>query len=197
MARPRLTREERKQDTRRHLIQAGIEAFAKMGFNGASIDKIVQEAGYTKGAFYAHFASKEELFLTIFEDKLQTDIDTFATTFQTPSSVEKFIEHMSEQFYEHDDERRIWDLLRMEFVLFAMRDEKMRKALSDVVKRSIDRFKQDLSAIYKTSEPPMPLEQLAWMIVSFESGMAIYHYLLGEQLPAQLFEQALRAIMNP
>lgn len=51
--------------TRADLMQAGARVFAAQGFEGASVDDIAREAGYTKGAVYAHFGSKRDLFIAI------------------------------------------------------------------------------------------------------------------------------------
>ncbi|MEW5553112.1 helix-turn-helix domain-containing protein [Peribacillus frigoritolerans] len=50
------------------LIQSGIELFSKQGYSRTSIDQIVKHAGYSKGAFYAHFSSKEEFMLKLIKE---------------------------------------------------------------------------------------------------------------------------------
>lgn len=57
----RLTPERRRQLTRDALISAAAEVFTRKGFNGASLDEIADAAGFTKGAVYSNFGSKEEL----------------------------------------------------------------------------------------------------------------------------------------
>ncbi|WP_082771722.1 TetR/AcrR family transcriptional regulator [Burkholderia sp. PAMC 26561] len=52
--------------TRQKLL-AAAKVFAEQGFGGSSIDRIVDEAGFSKGAFYSNFASKEEIFLQLVE----------------------------------------------------------------------------------------------------------------------------------
>lgn len=49
-------------------MAAAGKVFAREGLGGASIDRIVEEAGFTKGAFYSNFASKEDIFLQYVED---------------------------------------------------------------------------------------------------------------------------------
>jgi AcrR family transcriptional regulator len=56
MARPR------DQELRGRLLDAATEAFAQNGYAGASLDRIAELAGVTKGGLYFHFAGKEELF---------------------------------------------------------------------------------------------------------------------------------------
>ena len=66
MARPqRLTREESRAQTRERLLEAARQAFARGGYGGASVDVIAADAGYTKGAFYGNFESKEAIFLEL------------------------------------------------------------------------------------------------------------------------------------
>lgn len=72
MTRRRLTQEERKQETRQLLLESAAKTFAQLGFHGASVDKIAEFAGFSKGAVYAHFQSKEELFLAILEQQMKT-----------------------------------------------------------------------------------------------------------------------------
>ena len=56
--------------TRRHLLDAAAVVFARDGFHGASLDDVAATAGFTKGAVYSNFKSKEDLFLAVFDDRL-------------------------------------------------------------------------------------------------------------------------------
>ena len=62
---PRLNRAETKEQTHRRLLEAAERVFLKMGYQGATLDSIAADAGYTKGAVYWHFDSKEALFLEL------------------------------------------------------------------------------------------------------------------------------------
>ena len=65
----RLTRKERQARTRRRLVDAAAHVGARRGLAAASLDEVAQVAGYTKGAVYANFASKEELFLAVLDER--------------------------------------------------------------------------------------------------------------------------------
>lgn len=65
MARKRLSREESQAQTRRRLLEAARIVFARRGYRGASVEEIAAEAGYSKGAVYSNFESKEDLFLEL------------------------------------------------------------------------------------------------------------------------------------
>lgn len=56
-----MVRQERAQITRQRIINAAAEVFDERGFAGTSVSEILARAGVTKGAFYFHFASKEEI----------------------------------------------------------------------------------------------------------------------------------------
>jgi len=75
MARKRLTRAESKARTRAYLLEAAAALFRRHGFEGTSVEQIAEEAGYTKGALYTHFASKEDLFAALLESTVRTQIE--------------------------------------------------------------------------------------------------------------------------
>src|ERR1700716_3855888 len=70
MLKRRLTREERQAQTRQELLDAAARVFVKRGFTGASVEEISAEAGYTRGAFYSNFRSKNELFVELLHDRV-------------------------------------------------------------------------------------------------------------------------------
>jgi AcrR family transcriptional regulator len=67
MATRPLTRAERREQTRDDLVAAADRCFVQGGFHPTSLDQIATSAGYTKGAVYSNFASKEDLFFAVYE----------------------------------------------------------------------------------------------------------------------------------
>jgi AcrR family transcriptional regulator len=65
MLHPGVTRRRDREKTRAALLDAAGEVFARRGFDGASLEEIAETAGFTRGAVYHHFASKEQLFLNV------------------------------------------------------------------------------------------------------------------------------------
>ncbi|WP_300265228.1 TetR/AcrR family transcriptional regulator [Microbacterium sp.] len=55
----------RRENTRARLLDAAAEIFAEIGLEGASVEAICERAGFTRGAFYSNFDSKDELFLQL------------------------------------------------------------------------------------------------------------------------------------
>ena len=69
MGRTRLTRRQMQAKTRRLLMEAAGKVCSKHGLQQASIDEVAETAGFTKGAFYANFKNKEELFLSMLDER--------------------------------------------------------------------------------------------------------------------------------
>src|SRR5688572_24144709 len=63
----RLTRAEKRERTYEELLLAAEKLFVERGFHATSVDEIAFEAGYTKGAVYSNFESKEDLFFAVYE----------------------------------------------------------------------------------------------------------------------------------
>jgi len=83
----RWTRERRLEHTRSVLLDAAEEVFAEKGFMAASLDDIAGAAGYTKGAIYKHFATKEDLFLAVSDRYWRRYFDNFAEVMSTATQI--------------------------------------------------------------------------------------------------------------
>jgi AcrR family transcriptional regulator len=83
----RWTRERRLEHTRSLLLDAAEEVFAEKGFMAASLDDIASAAGYTKGAIYKHFATKEDLFLAVSDRYWRRYFDNFAEVMATATHI--------------------------------------------------------------------------------------------------------------
>lgn len=100
MARRRLTREESQARTRERLLEAARLVFGTHGYHGASVDAIATEAGYSKGAVYSNFESKEDLLLELDRlymreqiSKIDVLLTELAASRASPKMVEKAIVH--------------------------------------------------------------------------------------------------------
>ena len=116
----RLTREESQALTRAKLLANAVRVVAAEGYEGASIDKIAEAAGYSKGAFYSNFASKEELFLELLETHAGQDVVEIARLLDGVSVPAAIID----RFCEWADSRAsdpTWGLLALELMRRARR----------------------------------------------------------------------------
>src|SRR3954452_5039848 len=72
---PRLDRRSRRarsegRDGRQALLEAALALSAERGYRGSSVDDIAERAGYSKGALYWHFSSKDDLFFALLEERI-------------------------------------------------------------------------------------------------------------------------------
>jgi len=83
--------QQRSEETRTKITEAAIKLFSNTGYNKASVDEICAEAGISKGAFYHHFKSKQELFLALLDGWLQA-IDNAIEASKDLSAPETFMQ---------------------------------------------------------------------------------------------------------
>jgi AcrR family transcriptional regulator len=88
--------QQRSEETRTKIMESAIKLFSTQGFNKASVDDICEEAGISKGAFYHHFKSKQELFLALLDGWLQA-IDSAIEASKDKTAPETFMQ-MTEAF---------------------------------------------------------------------------------------------------
>lgn len=70
----RLTRAEQQRQTRDRVIEAADRLFVEHGFHDTSVDQVARAAGYTKGAVYSNFSSKEDLFFAVYDRRAERGI---------------------------------------------------------------------------------------------------------------------------
>ena len=82
---------ERKRETRRRIIQTAGRRFKRDGIDGSGIATLMSDAGLTNGAFYAHFASKEDLVATTVADQLRAQRASFSALAPGHAGVEQYV----------------------------------------------------------------------------------------------------------
>lgn len=117
---PRLTRAESRQQTRERLLDAAKDAFTREGYAGASVDVIAERAGFSKGAFYSNFESKEAIFLDLLEAHMGEEVAISSGFVPQNASAEDAIEAIAAR-YASDPVDLEWCLLSIEFALHATR----------------------------------------------------------------------------
>jgi len=124
----RLTRFEQKAKTRQEILGAGEQVFRREGYHRASVEMIAAEAGYTKGAFYANFSSKEELFLTLVEPRLE-ERSRVVDKLRGSKDIHKDVTEFSREFMAYIAEEPDWQRAFLEFIVFASSEPHLRDRL--------------------------------------------------------------------
>jgi AcrR family transcriptional regulator len=121
--------QERSEATRRRLFKAALRVFARDGFEAARIEDIAAEAGHTRGAFYAHFPSKENLFFALLEHESQRNMERLRTLLDGCPNDEDRLKTLREYYVKRASDRT-WSILTLEFKLYAIRHPRMRAKLA-------------------------------------------------------------------
>ena len=128
----RWTRERRLEHTRSLLLDAAEEVFAEKGFTPATLDDIAHTAGYTKGAIYKHFATKEDLFLAVSDRYWRRYFDNFAEVLSTASEVgARELDEIAERWRQLSNDRGAEHAaLGHEFTLYLLRNPEARERVA-------------------------------------------------------------------
>ncbi|MCL2468124.1 MAG: TetR family transcriptional regulator [Micrococcales bacterium] len=165
-------RQARAATTRAQLIAAAATVFAEKGYEGSSVGDVAAEAGYTKGAVYAHFASKEDLLLGIVEMMACQDEAVFADR----PAVRDLLCPASD-----DPETLRRTLLAMEVYTYAVRHPDAQPHLAPLVATTWDRTAEILAAT--RPGPPEPTQDdrdLALALLAVQTFAQIFGPVLGD-----------------
>lgn len=189
----RLSREEGKEQTRQHLLDAARAIYSRKGFAAASVEDIAGEAGYTRGAFYSNFASKTELILAL----LKQDLAEFEH-----ESVRAFDPHQTRKkttAASFGNFRRLnfppeSNLLWAEAKLHAARDTRFRELFSTLLQR---KKKHTAACILSMGARagyrlPLPAETLAVGLLALCEGLHSWH----AADPAHMRSEHVDAVMT-
>jgi AcrR family transcriptional regulator len=132
------TRAERQARTRSELIDAAERLFTAQGFHATSIDAVAAEAGFTKGAVYSNFASKEDLFFAVYERRVDRRVAEIEAILDEAPTLRKGIERLipgNRGRRERDDG---WMAVFFEFWAHALRHPDVRERFAAQHRRVID-----------------------------------------------------------
>ncbi len=187
-----LTRREKQQRTRKSLIKAASEMFCQRGLDGASIDEVAQAAGYTKGAFYANFKSKEELFLVMLDERFSEELERLDGLLAGTDEPEEEAAAAAADFISFATDEA-WQRLSVQFLAYAARNEEFRqelatrqKAMRERMARVFARWKQGFDADF-----PLPVEEITAMTFFMADG-----FLSGRIIEPELSDELYTTMVS-
>ncbi len=191
-ARPTV-RKRRQARTRAKLMRSAARLFCQRGLADASIDEIARRAGYTKGAFYSNFKSKEELFLAMLDQKFGEELERIEGALHARGAPQDAAGAAGEDFARFLRADSEWQRLYLEFVTYAARDDEFRQELLTRVQAMDER----VGVIYSrwTGElgisPPLPLEDITRMTWMMADG-----FMLRLQIDPDLSEELYGTMLS-
>lgn len=147
--------------------------FARQGYHATSVDDVAEAAGYTKGAVYSNFRSKEELFLELLDRRIDRNVERLESVLLSGSAEQRpqMLGELRDTIGKPD---RDWFLLQAEFMLYAARNEEVRERVADRHRRTRDRMTELVRATLDDlgiNEPRVPVDELAQLLLSAASGL--------------------------
>jgi AcrR family transcriptional regulator len=186
----RLTPEARRQQTRTYLLNAAAEVFALRGYHAATLDEVAQAAGFSKGAVYSNFSSKEDLLLALIADRTDRMVqEFFAPTAQGQGFSIEAISEVYRRLMTDENEWALWT----EFSLHALRNPPVRQKLVEDGRATAAHVTSLLEESYTDTGivPPLPPERIARIYIALFMGLAQSRALDPETVPDDLFAEAV------
>ncbi|EST19761.1 TetR/AcrR family transcriptional regulator [Streptomyces roseochromogenus] len=169
----RVTR--RRAATRARLLEAAFDVFAARGFGRVSIEEICEAAGFSRGAFYSNFATLDELFFALYQERADLIASQVAEALaqdgpglDVPASVDRVTEVL---LLDVD-----WLLVKTDFLVHAARDPQVARALLDHRARLREAIADRLRRARGHTELPAVLgdvEGAAYAVVAAYDGVTV------------------------
>jgi AcrR family transcriptional regulator len=199
MPRGEFDRSARKAQTRARLLEAAARVYARRGFSGATLDEVAAEAGFTKGAVYGHFGSKENLLLALMDEHLARQIaeqvalfDRGRITWERPLAGSASWMQGIEQ---DPDPLRLF----VELWIYAQRDERLREHLQaglEVSRATFARFAVASAADAGAELGQDAAEQFGNIVIGLGMGLAMLKLIDPQQVPGALLGTALSMLIR-
>jgi AcrR family transcriptional regulator len=136
--------------TRDLLLSAAEQVFARVGYEKAQVEEIAEAAGFSKGALYAHFKSKEDLFLALYEKKTASSLAKLRHALDSAPTRERKIDAFR-SFYINLSKEKDWALIILEVKLFLRRNPEVRERLRQIDEQAGDSIEVVLTRLFGNS----------------------------------------------
>ena len=191
-------RAEARGTARERLLDAAAEVFAERGYRAASVEDLAAAAGLTKGAVYWNFASKEDVFFALIEERVDRRArELMGVTEHAPRETAT-APLVSRGVSSFADEQQALVLLLQEYWSLAVRDAALRDTYVERQRALRGRLAEALEARHRTTGVPLTIssEALATGIIALATGMAQERIADPEGVPDDLLGELLSLLYD-
>jgi len=163
----------RRQATRERVLEAASEVFAERGFHGATVEDICERAGFTRGAFYSNFSSKDDLVLELSRRHAENLVERIRRASKREhATAEEVLRDVFAALADDSRSKERWLVLTTEFTLHAIRDAKARRAWAAQQRRVRDELVTvvDEAVARQGLRLPIPTELFVLAAISLAQG---------------------------
>jgi len=190
MNRERLTREQAREQTRQRLLDASQLIFTKKGFAAGSVEEIVLAAGYTRGAFYSNFRSKQALLIELLKrDHLAMQAGLHGI--MQGQVTREDLEDRALLFYSHLYRDNKNFLLWVEAQLLASRDTHFRVIFNAFLHEKLEQMTVYIREFSVRAGTPLPAETLALGLMALCNGVRFFYSINPQHVTGELAESVL------
>jgi AcrR family transcriptional regulator len=196
----RLTRAESREQTRKRLLAAAARLFAKNGFDATSVDDVAEEAGFSKGALYYNFASKDELFEALVDESIAEMVSGLESALANAHTIEEKLAAMQRVLTEEERTGgHGGTALELEVITQALRDRKLRRTVGKAYTHMRDAIASLIEQQYAGAgaKPPLPPDQLAIAIMAGSLGVGLMQALDPDAVPPGLLPSVVALLLRP
>jgi len=182
-----------RDDTRDKLFEAAARVFEEQGIGGVSIEAIAAAAGFTRGAFYSNFKSKDELIIAMIEDHVARSIRRNLDLLARHNNLADYIDALKSMDRSRQDPLARSPLLHMEMILFVARAEKRRPELAQRLRARRKLIADIVETASRNSRKNGSLNP-AWtgaIVLALEDGFRLHRLIDPETTPADSFLRAI------
>ncbi|SOX55248.1 TetR/AcrR family transcriptional regulator [Mycobacterium ahvazicum] len=183
-------------EVRDRILDAAARVFAGEGFAGATIDAVGQAAGFTKGAVYSNFESKDELFLALLDREFELRGEQIATVLDSSGgdnvlAASELSRSVLDSVRDHSD----YYVLLVEYWLRAQRDPQLRERLIERRRAAADQALQIVKSA-DTVPSDRRLADLAQLVITLNLGVAMEEVLRPGSINPDLLTQLMAALLE-
>ncbi|KJC61182.1 transcriptional regulator [Bradyrhizobium sp. LTSPM299] len=182
-----------RDDTCEKLFEAAARVFEDQGIGGASIEAIAAAAGFTRGAFYSNFKTKDELIIAMLEDHVEQTIRRNLDLLDRHKYLPDFLEALRTMDRSRQDPLGRSPLLHMEMILFVARAEKRRPELAKRL-RARRKLITDIVATTLRNSGRNGVINPEWtgaIVLALEDGFRLHRLIDPETTPSDSFLRAI------
>ena len=183
-------------EVRDRILDAASKVFAAEGFAGATIDAIGQAAGFTKGAVYSNFGSKDELFLALLDREFELRGEQIATTLESGGDTAAAAQALSRSVLDSVHRHADYYVLFVEYWLRAVRDPELRERL--IARRRAATADQAAHIFGSTATVPSGrrVADVAQLVATVNLGIAMEEVLRPGSIDPDLLAQLIAALLG-
>ena len=183
----------RRDEVRSRILAAAATVFAQRGFSVATIDEVAAAAGFTKGAVYSNFASKDELFLALLDAEVGVRVEAARSVLAHASTSQQAATEIGDRLAQASIDQPEWQMLFLEFWLRAIREPAVREqfvAHRRALRASIAEAIRQASA-GDPDTPAWSAEEQTVIVLALSNGLAIETLADPTGIPDGLFGRIL------